>query len=169
MAQKASNIILYHKHSIRDNRALKNILMRVKFVRTRKQRDKILKSGGIVVTTSGMLNGGPIVYYLKKVKNRRDACLLFTGFQVEGTPGEKLLKTKIFESEEEKFEVNIEVKKFDFSAHAGRSELFNLVEKVNPKKVICVHGDHTRKFAREIREILGIEAIAPRIDEKVEI
>jgi putative mRNA 3-end processing factor len=169
MAQKASNIILYHKHSIRDHRALKNILMKVKFVRTRKQRDKILKSGGIVVTTSGMLNGGPIVYYLKKVRNRRDACLLFTGFQVEGTPGEKLLKTKIFESEEEKFEVNIEVKKFDFSAHAGRSELFNLVEKVNPKKVICVHGDHTRKFAREIREILGIEAIAPRIDEKVEI
>ena len=169
IAQRASNIILYHKHSIKDYKALKNILMNVKFVKTRRQRDKILKSGGIIVTTSGMLNGGPVVYYLKKIRNRRDACLLFTGFQVEGTPGEKLLKTKIFETEDEKFKVNIEIKKFDFSAHAGRSELFNLVEKIKPKKVICVHGDHTRKFAREIEEKFGIEAIAPKINDRIEV
>lgn len=169
IAQRASNIILYHKRYIRDYKALKNILMKVKFVKTRKQRDKILKSRGVVVTTSGMLNGGPVVYYLKKIRNRKDSCLLFTGFQVEGTPGEKLLKTKIFESEDEKFKVSIEIKKFDFSAHAGRSELFNLVEKIKPEKVICVHGDHTRKFAREIEEKFGIEAIAPKINDRVEV
>ena len=169
IAQRASNIILYHKRYIRDYKALKNILMKVKFVKTRKQRDKILKSRGVVVTTSGMLNGGPVVYYLKKIKNRKDSCLLFTGFQVEGTPGEKLLKTKIFESEDEKFKVSIEIKKFDFSSHAGRSELFNLVEKIKPEKVICVHGDHTRKFAREIEEKFGIEAIAPKINDRIEV
>jgi len=169
MAQKASDIILYHKNNIRDYKALKNILKKIKFVRTKKQREKILRKGGIVVTTSGMLNGGPILYYLKKAKDRRNACLLFTGFQVENTPGEKLLKTRIFENEVEKFKVNLEIKKFDFSAHAGRSELFNLIKKINPKKVICVHGEHTRKFAIEIENELRIEAIAPRIDDKVEV
>ena len=169
MAQKASDIILYHKSSIKAPKTLKEVLKKIKFVRTRKQRDRVLKRGGIVVTTSGMLNGGPIVYYLKKARDRRDACLLFTGFQVEGTPGEKLLRTKVFENEEEKFKVNLEIEKFDFSAHAGRSELLELIKKINPKKVICVHGDHTRKFAREIENGLRIEAIAPRIDDKVEV
>lgn len=169
MAQKASDIILYHKNSIRDPKALKEVLKKIKFVRTRRQRDRILRGGGVVITTSGMLNGGPIVYYLRKAKDRKDACLLLTGFQVDGTPGSKVLKTGVFESEEDKFKVNVEIKKFDFSSHAGKSELLELIKKIRPKKVICVHGDNTRKFAREIKDNLKIDAIAPKMDEKVEV
>jgi len=169
MAQKASDIILYHKKYINDDRILKKVLKRVNFIRTKKQRDRIIKRGGIVVTTSGMLNGGPIVYYLKKVRNMKNTCLLMTGFQAEGTPGEKLLRTRYFENCESKFKVNIEIQKFDFSAHAGRSGLFKLIKRIAPKKVICVHGENTKKFAVEIREKLEIEAIAPKIGEFVEL
>ena len=169
MAQKASDIILYHKSSIRDANALKEVLKKIKFVRTKRQRDKILKKGGIVITTSGMLNGGPIIYYLKQARSRKDTCLLLTGFQVDGTPGSKVLKTGVFENEEEKFKVNIEIKKFDFSGHAGKSELLELINEIKPDRVVCVHGDSTRKFAREIEENMNIDAIAPRLDEKIDI
>jgi len=169
MAQKASDIILYYKKYIKNSDILKKVLKKVNFIRTKKQRDKIIKNGGIVVTTSGMLNGGPIVYYLKKVRNVKNTCLLITGYQAPGTPGEKILKTRYFENEENKFKVNIEVQKFDFSGHAGRKELFNLIKKISPKKVICVHGDNTKKFAMEITKKLKIEASAPKIGESIEI
>ena len=169
MAQKAADIILYHKNYIKDAEALKKVLKKVNFVRTRRQRDKIVRDGGIVVTTSGMLNGGPIVYYLKKSKDMKNACLLMTGYQAQGTPGEKLLRTRYFENGEFKFKVNLEVQKFDFSAHAGRTELFNLIKRINPKKVICVHGDNTPQFAREIRKKLNIEAFSPKTEDSIEI
>jgi putative mRNA 3-end processing factor len=169
MAQKAADIILYHKNYIKDSDALKKVLKRVNFVRTRRQRDKIVRDGGIVVTTSGMLNGGPIVSYLKNSRDMKNTCLLITGYQAQGTPGEKLLKTHYFENGEYKFKVNMEIKKFDFSGHAGRSDLFNLIKRISPKKVICVHGDNTPKFAKEIKEKLNIEALAPKMGESAEI
>ncbi|OYT42945.1 MAG: hypothetical protein B6U88_02425 [Candidatus Aenigmarchaeota archaeon ex4484_56] len=169
MAQKAADLILYHKKYIKNPHLLKKILRKIKFVRTKRQRDKIVREGGIVVSTSGMLNGGPAVYYLKKIRNNKNACVLLTGFQAEGTPGEKLLRTNYFENEETKFKVNLEVKKFDFSAHAGKDELFDLIKRISPKKVICVHGENTKKFSREIRNNLNIETIAPRIGDNIEI
>ncbi len=169
MAQKAADLILYHKNYVKDALTLKKVLKHVNFVRTRKQRDRIVREGGIVVTTSGMLNGGPILHYLKKVRDNKNACLFITGFQAPGTPGEKLLRTGYFENDENKFKVNLEIQKFDFSGHAGRKELFDLIEKISPKKVICVHGDHTPKFAKEIEKKLNIESLAPDVGDSVEV
>ncbi|MCK4429409.1 MAG: MBL fold metallo-hydrolase [Candidatus Aenigmarchaeota archaeon] len=169
MGQKAADLILYHKNYIKDATLLKNVLKNITFVRTRKQRDKVVRDGGIVVTTSGMLNGGPVMHYLQKVRDMKEACLLLTGYQAEGTPGEKLLRTGVFENEEHKFDVNLEVQKYDFSGHAGKKELFSLVERIAPEKVICVHGSNTQKFAKEIKNKLNIEALAPEAGESVEI
>jgi putative mRNA 3-end processing factor len=170
MAQKAADIILYHKEELRDPRCLKEAMRQVQFVRTKQQRAKIVKEGGIVLTTSGMLSGGPICYYLKKVRDDSDSCILLTGYQAENTPGHGLLKTGYFENEEDgRYKVNIEVVKFGFSGHAGRTDLFNLIKHVKPKTVICVHGDNTKKFAEEVRDDLKIEAIAPRNGDVLEV
>ncbi len=169
MGQKAADIILFHKNYINDGNKLRKALREVNFVRTKKQRNRILSEGGIVITTSGMLNGGPIIYYLSKARNFKDACLLITGYQAEGTPGKKLLETGYFENEETRFKVNIEIQRYDFSGHAGGTELLNLIKKANPKKVVCVHGDNTIKFAKNIKSKLGIEAIAPKMGESMEV
>lgn len=169
MAQKAADIILYHKKYIKDAKKLKDVLKKVGFVRTKKQRDKVIREGGVVVTTSGMLNGGPIQYYITRTRNMKNVCLLMTGFQAPGTPGEKLLRTGYFETEEIKFKFEHEFQKYDFSGHAGRTELFNLIKKISPKKVICVHGSNTPKFAKEITNQLGIEAFAPEMGDSLEL
>ena len=170
MAQKAADIILYHKNELRDAKELREAMRKVNFVRTKKQRMKIVQSGGVVITTSGMLSGGPICFYLKKVRDASNAALLLTGYQAENTPGCKLLKTGFFENEEDgRYKVNIEIDKFDFSGHAGRRELIELVGNIRPKKVICVHGEHTRKFADDVGSRFGIEALAPKNGDVLEV
>lgn len=170
MAQKAADIILYHKNELRCPKVLREAMRDVHFVRTKRQRDKICREGGIVITTSGMLSGGPICHYLKKLRDDSDACLLLTGYQAEHTPGYKLLRTGYFENEEDgRYKVNIEVKKFDFSGHAGKKDLLSLVESVRPKKVICVHGDGTQKFADALGSKFGIETFSPKIGDEIEV
>jgi len=50
--------------------------------------------------------------------------------------------------------VKAKVEHYDFSAHAGREELFRAMKKLNPEKVVCVHGDAevTQKFAKDIKK-----------------
>jgi putative mRNA 3-end processing factor len=170
MGQKAADIILYHKEELRDPKCLKEAMSKVHFVRTKKQREEIVKKGGIIITTSGMLSGGPICYYLKQVKDETDACLLLTGYQAENTPGHGLLKTGYFENQDDgRYKVNLEVMKFGFSGHAGKTELLSLIKHVKPKTVICVHGDGTKKFSEEIRDDLKIESHAPRNGDVLEV
>jgi putative mRNA 3-end processing factor len=116
-----------------------------------------------------MLNGGPAVFYLSKIRNRYDSLLAFVGFQVEDTPGKIVLETGIYRNEEQEFEVNCRIRKFDFSSHAGKDELIEIIKRVNPKKVICVHGDKCKEFAKEIEEELGIESLAPKEGDEIRI
>ena len=65
-----------------------------------------------------------------------------------------------------------DVKRFEFSGHNSRSELFEILDRVkgNPK-VLTVHGDERSctKFAEEIREKYGYDAKAPDIGDIIQI
>ena len=64
--------------------------------------------------------------------------------------------------------MKMNVKKFDFSSHASKSELFKFIKKLNPEKVFCVHGDNTEGFAEELQE-KGFDSVAPNFGEKFSI
>lgn len=164
MAKEATKIIM--NYNLKSSTLLKSIFKRIKKVNSKAERDRIIRRGGkIIITTSGMLNGGPAVYYIKKIYKRKDCKILFTGFQVEGTPGKYLLDTGIFRNEDLELHVNCPVARFDFSSHAGKDELFKIIEKLNPKNIICVHGDHCSEFAKEIEKEFGIRAFSPNNNE----
>jgi len=44
--------------------------------------------------------------------------------------------------------------------------LFNFIERVNPEKIFCIHGDHTEEFAAELRE-KGFDAVAPLANNRI--
>jgi len=167
MAQKATRIINSHPGSQSHYNQVKKAMQRlgVKTIKNPQTRKKIIKEPCIIVTTSGMLTGGPIAYYLEKLWDREDCSLSLTGFQVPGTEGAMLLETGIYVHGDLEFPLKMPYKKFDFSSHVSRSELFNFVKKVNPRKVFCVHGDNTEKFAKELREC-GFDAVAPSLGSK---
>ena len=133
-----------------------------------KERDKIIKEPGIIVTTSGMLNGGPVVHYLEKLHDNENCSLVLTGFQVPGSAGRILLDTGKFVTEENEFKVNCKTHFIDLSAHAGREELLKYIKSVDPKKVLVMHGDQCEKFSQELKD-MGYDSYAPKRGEKVEI
>lgn len=166
MAKKAITISNRYKNLLRKPRSLDKALEKVEYVTDNKTRKRILNHPCVILTTSGMLSGGPIVQYIKRLHFRKNCSLILTSFQLEGTPGRTLLETGKFINEELNLEVAMRVKKLDFSAHVGRSGLFEFIKKLNPEKIFCIHGDHTPEFALELKE-RGYDAVAPLANNRV--
>lgn len=160
MAKKATTIINRYNFRLDEPGALDRALKKVTYISSANARKRVLKNPCVILTTSGMLSGGPISWYLQKMYDDRDSSLILTGYQVEGTPGRTLLETGRYITEEVNVNLRMFVRRLDFSAHVGRSDLFSFIEKLQPKKVFCVHGDHTEDFARELCD-KGFDAVAP--------
>jgi len=77
-----------------------------------------------------------------------------------------LLETGRYITKDLNLEVKMFVKRLDFSAHVGRSGLWDFIKKINPEKVFCVHGDHTEEFAHELKD-KGYDAIAPVANNRI--
>ena len=129
-----------------------------------KKRDSILKEPSVVVTTAGMLNGGPILYYLSQLYKDPKSKILLTGYQVEGTNGRMALEHRAIETREEVLTLKLKIEQYDFSAHSGDSELKKTVKDFCNKgteRVFVMHGDKTEVFAQWISDEIGVDAYAP--------
>jgi len=169
MAKTASDLISYYDAYLRDAKKLRSILKHVHWIRTQEEREKALRLYPIIVTSAGMLGGGPAIHYLRGIQKRAESKVIFTGFLVEDSPGRNLIRTNIFQTVEEKFHVQCQLEQFELSAHADRSGLLEIIDRVKPEQIICVHGEETEKFAKGIEEGLGIPAYAPKNGEIVKI
>ena len=169
MAADATGIIAAYPELQKNYNELKKVMQKLN-VQTVSQagRKKIIKKPCIIITGSGMLEGGPVVDYIKKLHDKKNCSLALTGFQVPGTAGYKLMQNGIFYGDGLELKMEMNFKKFDFSSHAPRSELLQMIKKVNPEKVFCIHGDKTEEFARELKGE-GFDAVSPVVDKKYEI
>jgi putative mRNA 3-end processing factor len=168
MGIRATEAILRHPKSVRNHKTLQKAFSRARKVDRGTNRDRILESPCVILTTAGMLNGGPVVHYISRLYNRPDCSLVMTGFQVPGTAGRTLLDTGKFVNEEIKVRPSMRMEFLDFSAHTDHDHLIEFYRKVNPKKILLVHGDKTEEFVKELEKI-GFDAYAPRNGETVEI
>ncbi len=170
MGRKVTDAILKHPESTKDHKKLKLAFSKARKILRQGDRDKALERPGVIITTAGMLNGGPVVYYISRLFEREDCALVMTGFQVPGTAGRNLLDTGEFVNEEQELSVKPKMKMefLDFSAHTDKSHLIDFYKKVKPKKIIVMHGENTEEFAAELRE-MGFDAEAPANGDKIEI
>lgn len=169
MAKKATEISAHNADSVRNVKALKKAMEKTIFVQSHELRKVAVKRPGAIITTGGCMDGGPVVSYLKALYQREDSKLILTGFQIPGTAGRYLTETGRYVNEEVDLKLKMPLYQFDFSAHAGRTELLNFVQKLRPKKAICIHGDHSQRFATELRGRFSIDAIAPKNGDVLEI
>ena len=122
----------------------------------------------VIVTTSGMLDGGPALSYIERIKNDSRSGVLISGFQVEESNGYRLLSTGHLEINGVLEKINCEVGRFDLSAHAGHSELVSFVNRCNPDTVILVHGDgEKRQLLAD--EFDGRKVFMPKKGERLEL
>jgi len=161
MAKKATTIINQHKNLLRDPAKLDKALEKVTYVSNDKMRKKIVRQPCAVLTTSGMLTGGAITFYLKRLYDDKKSSLLLTGYQLPDTPGKILLETGRYVTKNINLELKMFVRRLDFSAHVGRAGLFDFIKQQNPEKIFCIHGDNTEEFANELKTDHGYDAVAP--------
>ncbi|MDR3611160.1 MAG: MBL fold metallo-hydrolase [Ignavibacteriaceae bacterium] len=109
--------------------------------------EEFFKSPSIVLASSGMMLESTASYNLAKhwLKNPRSA--IFTvGYMEKNTPGYKIANAskgdqiRLSELSESEI-VKCQIQCFRFPSHAFREDLIEIVNKLNPGKVILVHGD----------------------------
>ncbi len=141
---------------------------------SQKERQEVLESDEpmVIISTSGMLNGGPIMEYLKRFGSDERNTLVFVGYQAEGTMGRRIQKgwKKIpieTKSGISTLELKMDVETIDgFSGHADRNELIHYVKslKATPKRIIVDHGEKSKtiSLAKALHKSVGTETISPR-------
>jgi len=148
---------LYQRYSdyVSEPGLLNRALSRMRFV-TNPQHRKRAKEAPIIVTTSGMLDGGPVLDYIEAAKGDDSSAILLTGYQVEDTNGRMLMETGSIEIGGVIEEVNCEVCYFDFSAHAGHDDLVSFARSTGASEVILVHGDDRGALVDDLSEFCDV-------------
>jgi putative mRNA 3-end processing factor len=167
MGKRVTRMLRQYPDYVRDPEALRRATSHARFVTGRDgQRRRIVDSGTVVVTTSGMLSGGPAMTYVPAIRSNPVNKITLTGYQVEGTPGRDLLDTGSAEIDGRVMPVAAQVESYDFSAHADREGLLGFLDAYRDAEVLVNHGDRCGAFAAELRDD-GFEASAPGIGETV--
>ena len=145
-------------------------------------REEPLREGTpcIIMATSGMLEGGPVLEYLKSIAPQKKNKIVFVSYQVNGTLGRRVLdgaKQVSMLGKEGKVEVvNVEcgVEKLDgFSGHSDYNQLMSFIHKLRPKlrRVLVNHGERRKSenLAMSIRRMYRLPAHYPQIQEAIKL
>jgi len=141
-------------------------------VESPKQRAEIIDGDPcVVLATSGMLNGGPIMEYLKGLGPGEKNTLVIVGYQAEGTLGRRIQKgwkeiPMSVEGKTQTVKMNMEVTTVDgFSGHSDRNQLMEFVRRLYPKpgRVLTNHGDEANclDLASSLYKRYRIPTMAP--------
>jgi KH/beta-lactamase-domain protein len=136
-------------------------------------RDKIIGDPDpcVVLATSGMMSGGPVMEYLKNWADNEKNTLIFVGFQAEGTIGRRIQKGQKEISLSDhgntvSIRSSLNVATVDgFSGHSDRRQLINYVGSMEPRpeRVLCCHGEEHKciDLASTLYKKFGMETRAP--------
>lgn len=108
-----------------------------------RERPLAMAKPSVIVASSGMLTGGASVYYAKTLLERENASIFISGYTDEESPGRLLQNLQTgdkIELDGTEITVRAEIRRFNLSAHADKIGLTQVINKVNPKHLILIHG-----------------------------
>jgi putative mRNA 3-end processing factor len=164
MGREVGKILEKYPSYVRSAKKLRRAIERAIPIEKGKRED-VLREPAAIVTTAGMLNGGPALFYISQLYNDEKSKIVLTGYQVEGTNGEIALNRGVINLGMKSVELKMGIEQYDFSAHADDEQLKEVVKRVADKGAevaFTVHGENTEGFAEWIKEEIGIEAYAPK-------
>ncbi len=98
-------------------------------------RDQVLNDPqGIIITTSGFCQGGPIRYYLDNA-SEGDTVIFSTSYFPRGSMADKIKVERKYD------ETPLNIEEVDLSAHSSFPESKEFVEALQPRVVYTLHGD----------------------------
>jgi len=130
----------------------------------------------IIMATSGMLEGGPVIEYFKSLADNENNTIVFVSYQIEGTMGRRVQKglnevmLMTAEGKMDVVKVRLRVDSIEgFSGHSDRRQIFNYVTHLRPKpeRVVVCHGERAKclSMANFIERRCEIRSFAPALME----
>ena len=130
----------------------------------------------IILATSGMLEGGPVIEYFKSFAEDERNTIIFVSYQIEGTLGRRVQKgiseVAMIDNEGKMAVVKVKMHTESiegFSGHSDRRQILNYLTtlKPRPEKVIVCHGEKAKiaNIANFIEKKFGIQTLAPAVME----
>ena len=144
-------------------------------VRQHDTRDEIVEGGPcIIMATAGMMEGGPVIDYFKRLAPYDENGMIFVSYQVTGTMGQRVQSgmgsAQVYNQEGKMEVINIDMSVNTvegFSGHSDRRQLVNYVRRLRPqpKRVFVVHGEESKceNLARTVSKMRGVRGHAPRL------
>ena len=130
----------------------------------------------IIMATSGMLEGGPVVEYFKSLAENENNSIIFVSYQIEGTMGKRVQKgineVTMMSSDGKMDVVKVRLRAESiegFSGHSDRRQIVNYVMQLKPKpeRVIVCHGERVKclGLANFLQRRCDVQAFAPLVME----
>ena len=166
MGKKVSKIFLKYKNYLRSSENLKKALNKLNFVHSDQGRKLALKSE-VIITSSGMMDGGPILNYMNKLKSDPKSAVLLSGYQVPDSNARRLVDKGRLDFYGVVEKIECEVQYFDFSAHAGHSQLIEFAKACKPQKIVLMHSDNRQVLIEPLKEVA--EVYAPNTGEFLDL
>ena len=128
----------------------------------------------IVLATSGMLEGGPVIEYFKNWAEDEKNTIIFVSYQIEGTMGKRVQKgvneVTMMDNEGKMavVQVRMQVESIEgFSGHSDRRQLVNYLTHLKPKpeRIFVCHGEKSKimNLAGFLDHKAGICTVVPAI------
>jgi KH/beta-lactamase-domain protein len=128
----------------------------------------------IVLATSGMLEGGPVIEYFKNWAADPKNTVIFVSYQIEGTLGRRVQKgvsevtTMDNDGKMAVAQVKLQVESIEgFSGHSDRRQLIAYLTHLKPKpeRVFMCHGEKSKimSFANFMDNKAGINTVVPSV------
>jgi metallo-beta-lactamase family protein len=181
LADKATKIYIAHPEyfdveAVNSFKFKSTAGMKLHFTATVEESQQInrIKSGLIIIAGSGMCDGGRIQHHFKHNIWRPECSIIFTGFQVAGTLGRRIVDgAKHAYILGEDMAIRSRVYTIGgFSAHADQGELIEWLSTfMNKPKVFIVHGEESvsLEFEKIVQSKLGLSTYVPHLGEELEI
>jgi Cft2 family RNA processing exonuclease len=126
----------------------------------------------VVVTTSGMLTGGPVIEWARRLLPDSRHRMALLGYQDEGSPGGLLRRlererpphtVKLYNDEGVPSEITVRsnITSIGLSAHADQAGLLEYARAVRPTRIALVHGDAAARTA--LRDVLLRENVCDEV------
>ncbi len=166
MGRSVTRLFLDYPEYIRDVKHLKAAKRKFNEVRNANSRLSAIK-GEIIVTTGGMLDGGPVLGYLNAIKDDPKSAILLVGYQAEDTNGRMLMEEHCVKIDGEIVNISCELQKYDFSAHADHTQIVNFIRECDPDNVIIMHSEAREAFLPDLEGDFNV--ILPNTGEEFDL
>ena len=128
----------------------------------------------VVLATSGMLEGGPVIEYFKNWASDEKNTIIFVSYQIEGTMGKRVQKgvneVAMMDNEGKMGVVQVKMQTESiegFSGHSDRRQLISYLTHLKPKpeRIFVCHGEKSKiiNMAGFLDHKVGVTTVVPSI------